>query len=548
MEVCVDVNDPRAAQLRSLLEELNFDKAAEVADELAKRYFNQSSSSDETTATHPDLKLLLMIIETLFYRGKTNDPFVTKYLRPYAHTLTGIRRFIEETSDIPMRWRLQLGEYVYSRRNLRLATAIADALSEEVHEELSRSPSDSEKRYELGEIEYFRLRIAHRQAQYTEMLNHSLHAITALTAADTADTASSLTFRVRWRLGQVLLVFGTGAWRHGDPGRGEPRLHMARWLLKGIPDHLSNANVQHALGAMYRAQGAYKEAKPYLDAARVQYEALGHSLNRARIHTSCGIYWLSQKELNKASVEFESAMTFADDVKSSKQQAEIHFWQCWLALAHTKPDLDNALTLGKEALKALDKHRDAQEDVYHVRIDAHLALGSVCYKSRRFEQAQKHFDQALKIASNQRLRKHQINAHLSLAELALDFQDTQSAWDHYNAATTRVVSENQYPDSKYLKEKRDRIKRRLEEKNVFYVSYDDFVREGKTLKKYVTGLESWLVDQAEKEVGSKDVNIAKRLAETRQRIAKLRHPTRKRSSSRTEKQLEDPVQEMGPDE
>jgi len=217
-----------------------------------------------------------------------------------------------------------------------------------------------------------------------------------------------------------------------------------------------------------------------------------------------------------------------------KQKAEIHVWQCWLELAHTKPDLDKARTLGTVAFKALNEHRNKQEeDVYHVRIDAHLALGSVCYKRRRFEQAQKHFERALKIASLQKLRKHQIHAYLSLAELALHFRDTQSAWDHYNAATTKVVSENQYPDSKYLIEKRDRLKKLLDEENVFYVSYKDFVDDGKTLLQYRKGLESWLVDQAEKLVGCQTVDIAKRLGVTRQRIANLRRPTGKGSSSRT---------------
>lgn len=527
-------SDPKSDQLKSLLEELNFDKAAEVADELTKRYLTQSFSADKSNAT--DLQLRLMIIETLFYRGKTTDPLVKQYLRPYVKNSElnrpRLRRFIVETRGIPMRWRLQLGEFVYSRRNLHLATEIADALSEEVNEALSQTPGDSEKRYELGEVEYFRLRIAHRRANYSEMLNHSLRAFTAFTAAD---TAPSETVRVRWRLGQVLLVFGTGAWRHGDPGRGEPRLLLARWFLKGIPDRLSNANGQHALGAMYRALGAYKEAKPYLDAAREQYEAIGHLLNCSRIHTSCGIYWLSQKKFDKATAEFDSALKLCEKMDTPKQKAEIHVWQCWLELAHTKPDLDKARMLGTVAFKALNEHRDKQEDVYHVRIDAHLALGSVCCKRRSFEQAQKHFERALKIASLQKLRKHQINAHLSLAELALHFRDTQSAWDHYNAATTKVVSENQYPDSKYLKEKRDRLKKLLEEENVFYVSYKDFVDDGKTLLQYRERLESWLVDQAEKQVGCQTVDIAKRLGATRQRIANLRRPTRKGSPSRTKR-------------
>ncbi len=531
------IDKPEDGELRRMLEELQFDKAGEIADKLASHYLNLPSETDQRkhAITGATLQVLLMITETLFYRGKTDSPLVTRYLSPYTRSFKNIKRFITETRHIPMRWRLQLGEYVYSRRNLRLATFLADALSEELNEALRKKPGDNAKRYELGEVEYFRLRIALRWANYEEMLKHSLRAIASFTAADNAGVE---TLRVRWRLGQVLLVFGTGAWRHGDPGRGEPRLHLARWLLKSIPDYLSNANLHHALGAMYRAQGFPMEAKQYLDEAHKQYIRLNHRLNCARIQTSLGIYWLTQKNLNKATDEFDSAMRLAEEVKSYKQQAEIHVWQSWLVLAHRRPCLDEARAHGEEALKALQQNLNTQADVHHVRIDAHLALGNVHSESLHFERAKEHFIKALKIASAQKLRKHQVNAHLSLAELALKCSDTRAAWNHYNEATKRVVPESRFPDSKYLVEKRDRVKKSLGEMNSFHVSYEDFIRDGKTLDEYTERLQSWLVDQADNEVGGRVGKIANRLGIPRQRIGTIRNPKRKRGSRQTVRSAE----------
>lgn len=512
--------------LEVALANLEFAKARTVADELAKDVTSKVAqdvanelvkSGNDATNSQDILRYILMIAEMYFYNGRISD--AQKLLRPFTEKKV-LKSFVDGTSAIPMRERLQLVEYWYSKHELKTATDLADQLLETVHKD---SP---EARFEEGEIEYFRVRIANRKADYEAMLNCTMRALSALTDSNhdsvDVDFNSPQMRRVRWRLGQVLLVFGRGAWKYGDPGRGDARLHLARWFLRGLSDEMSYANVLRALGSMYRAQGgalddetiSYRDmARTHLEQARDIYERFGHTLNCSRIHRSLGILWLSQKLYEKAAKEFETAMNYAEKEKSTRQIATVKVWKSWLVQERENPDYDGAIALGKEALEDL-------KDVPPVCIDAHLSIGSAYFKKHELGEAEFHFKEGLEIAQTQKLKKHQINVLLSLAHLSERRSDIRQAWDYYNAAI-RVVPDGKFPDSRFLHQKRRDVKEALEQYATFNLPFDECLQKNKPLKYWQKELESWLIKQANREEKGKIGNIAKKLGIPRQRVSKI---------------------------
>ena len=521
-------NHDLGEELEKALNDLKFDEARKVADELARNVTSKLAQdvANELTKTRatrvkcPEmLRHILMIAETYFYNGRISEAH--KLLRPLAESRKTLSAFVDATSDVPMRERLQLVEYFYSKHELDKATKLADQLLETVHKK------PNEVRFEQGEVEYFRVRIANRKADYAAMLDCAMRALSALTDSDqgssNSDHGSSEMLRVRWRLGQLLLVFGRGARKYGDPGRGDARLHLARWLLHGISDEMSKANVKHALGSMYRAQGgvsddeikSYRDiARKHLEDARDVYERLGHTLYCSRIHRSLGIFWLSQHLYEEATKEFDTAMSFAIKADSTRQCATINVWKSWLAQERENPDLAGAIALGEAAISTLDK-----EDVPDVCVDAHLATGSAYFLKHDLVRAEQFFKDGLKIAQKQKLRKHQINVHLSLAHLFERRSDIRLAWDHYHAAM-RVVPDGKFPDSRFLREKKQHVKVALEKADTFHLPFDTCIQRDKPLKHWQKELESWLIKQAYRREDGKIGKVAEQLGIPRQRVSK----------------------------
>lgn len=515
--------------LRKALTNLDFDTARTLANELAKdvtervtqQVADEVLKGSEAPAKSLDtLRCILMIAETYFYNGRTSEAH--QLLRPFTEKKGALKAFVNATSEIPMRERLQLVEYLYSNNELDKATDLADQLLKTVHKE------SSEARFEEGEIEYFRVRIANRMANYEAMLNGTMRALSALTDSDhgspDSDFNSQQMRRVRWRLGQVLLVFGRGAWKYGDPGRGDARLHLAEWFLRGLPDKMSYANVQRALGSMYRAQGgslddeaiSYRDmARTNLEQARDVYKRLGHTMNCSRVHRSLGILWLSQRVYETAAKEFETAINYAEKENSTRQIATIKVWKSWLAQERENPDYDGAIALGKDALENLN-----EKEVPAACVDAHLSIGSAYFMKHDLGQAESHFKEGLEIAQTQKLKKHHINVLLSLAHLSERRSDIRQAWDHYRAAM-KVVPDGKFPDSRFLRQKKRHVKEALEKYATFNLPFDECIQKNKPLKYWQKELESWLIKQADQREKGKIGNIAKQLGIPRQRVSKL---------------------------
>lgn len=520
-------------KLEQSLNELQFGEAIKIAGELLKQYEDQK---EELFWDQTHIKHRLMIAETLYYRGQSES--ANTLLLPYVCALDTIKgkgseaslkhkdvsqqsiaKFVETTCEMPMRWRLMPGEIFYSLRLLDKAKAFAKSLEEE-----RRAKNE---RYEMGEIEFFRTRIAHREANYEDIGKHAMLGIAAFTESDGDGARSPL---VQWRMGMLLLVFGTGAWRYGDPTRGAARLHVARWLLAQSADSLSVANSRHALGNMFRAKGEFAKAKEHLEQAKTIYEELRHTLCRAKIHTSLGIYWLNQKCLADAAREFESAMILADQTKSKRQQAEVNVWRSWLSQEHPNPNkIQQAISYGRDALTLLE----AVKGEHYARVEAYIAVGSAYLANNDLPEAKTSFEAALEISTDHKLKKHMISVHLSMAELLCRQLKTKIAWDHYMTATTKIIPEGKEPDSKYLCNKRDRIKTELEKGKTFYLNLDQFILNPKSLKACQDALAAWLIEETQRYHNGNNTKTAEVLEIPRQRVSSHinRGNTRRRKRS-----------------
>lgn len=512
-------------QLEDSLTCLDFRTANDAADELAKEYVGRHLRSHWE---RPAIQHILMITETFFYRGQTK--VARALVAPYAISQEGIeqlkrddqldssavsakrlKEFIKATDGLPMRWRLQVVELLYSLRFLESAKKLVDQL----FETLPHVGSE----FEMGEIYFFRVRIAHREASYDKLLSHAMRAIAALTDIDNP----KLEMLVRWRLGQLMLVFGSGAFRYGVSDYGVARLHLSRWFLAPLPDELNKANALHILGSMYRSQrNANHDAGKYLNQARDEFERLKHSLNLARATISLGVYWLNKKadnpndptHLTQAGKQFNEAERLAKETGSKRQLAEVYVWQSRLAQQEKNPNIGRAIALGKQAIDLIKE----VEKEHYIQVEALLALGNAYLAKDDLKEAEEHFREAQEIASEPRLPKHLFNALLSLAELHLRRSDIQQAWDFYTLATTTVFPNNVIPDNQYLCDKQERVRTSLEQANTFYLTFNEFMRQGKSLTQCQKDLESWLINQAQKHEQGNKAKTAKRLRIPRQRL------------------------------
>lgn len=143
-------------ELRKALTNLDFDTARTLANELAKdvtervtqQVADEVLKGSEAPAKSLDtLRCILMIAETYFYNGRTSEAH--QLLRPFTEKKGALKAFVNATSEIPMRERLQLVEYLYSNNELDKATDLADQLLKTVHKE------SSEARFEEGRLNIF---------------------------------------------------------------------------------------------------------------------------------------------------------------------------------------------------------------------------------------------------------------------------------------------------------------------------------------------------------------------------------------------------------
>lgn len=541
------------ARLQNLLLDLNFKDAETEADNLVKPFWDLSSHRYRSL-DKIQLKILLMIAETRFYRGDRQS--ARELLAPLVFTKQGIEQvkkgetphttqirekaianFVNMTITIPVRWRLQLGELLYSFRLFDAAKTLANQLVGECR--------NMDKEFEQGEIEFFRLRIAHRQAMYNEMLDSAMLAMTAFATSSSSKIVSEdakqkeRPDRVRWRLGQLLLSFGSGVWKFGDPHRGIARLHLAEWMLAELPDKLSLANAKQAIGSMYRAQGQFPEkAKWYLEQALEAYEGLNHDLNVSRAWTSLGAYWISQKNPGEAQRCLSNAMTSAEKARSRRQRAEIFVWRSWIAQG--EGNRQRALEEGEKALNLLDKR-----DEPFAIVEAYLAIGSAYLMKDNslrmedtFAQAERNLTEALKIAKEYKLRKQHINVLLTLGELRCRQLDFPRAWDYYAEATTKIFPDDKFPDSEYLRKKRDDLKKQLDRSNVFYLTFEEALEKEKILDDCRYNLDLWLINTMRKKEDGNTEKAAEELGISRQRLSRYlndKHPTKNKEKKKKSK-------------
>ena len=510
--------DDLGQKLREQLTALKFEDAIKEAERLKRQ-------------TKLELLHKLMIAEVLYYTGR--DEEAENYFKPYVKSDATIQDYFAKTKIFPMRWRLMIVQYLYAKRELESAMKIAEQLLETCK---TNDMSPEDQSFEEGEVEYYLVQIARRKANYDDLLSHALRAIALFTASD-RDPSKEAPL-VRWRLGQVLLIFGSGAHEFGDPRRDEPRLQLAHWLLKTLPDSRSYANVLHALGSMLRARGtALDEAKRYLDKARELYESSkpNHPRDLSGIHINLGIYWLSQhahyvredkrdpgqceQAIENAKKEFSTAAKHADGIADwASRRAEIHVWRSWLAQEQSEPDFNTAKAEANMALSELATLGKREGTPYHIQVEAHLALGNALFAEKDFVEAERSFDRANTIATEQKLRKHQIHSHLCLAELLLKRSDLQSASDHFYTATEKIVPDDKFPESAYLHAKRDRIERKLKEAHAFYLVFDEQDHRDMSLNACREKLDLWLIKHTYLKEGRRIGKAAEQLKIPRQRL------------------------------
>ncbi len=516
-----------AKQLEDSLTVLNFEMAHAAADELAKEYVSRHLRSHWE---RPAIQHILMVAESWFYRGQIKA--ARTLIAPYALSSEGIeqlkhdeqldsstvsrkrlKEFVKATDGLSMRWRLQLVELLYSLRFLESAKALVDQLFDTL-------PSVGAE-FEMGEILFFRVRIAHREADYEKLLSHAMHGIATLTDLSNQKSDNpKLETLVRWRLGLLMLVFGSGAFMYGVSDYGVARLHLSRWFLAPLSDRLNRANVLHVLGSMYRSQrNSNHDAEKYLTDACKEFESLKHFLNLSRARISLGVYWLNKKpedtaHFMKSKNEFSEAERLAKETGSKRQLAEVYMWQCRLAQQDRNPNIVRALELGGQALELIKE----VEKEHYVHVEILLALGNTYLAKDDLKKAEEHFIKARDMASEPRLPKYLFNALLSLSELSIRRANIQRAWDFYTLAMTTVFPDNVIPDNQYLRDKQERIKADLEQANTFYLTFDEFMRQGKSLTECQKELESWLINQAQNYEQGNKAKTAKRLKIPRQRL------------------------------
>lgn len=502
--------------LRTALENLTFIAVKDEAAALLQRWNPPTEALLTDRAT---IEGTLMLAETQFYQGNAQgaEELLKPYFSEHAH-------YVQITVGLPMRYRLQLVEYYYSQRTKSdngLQTA------EELANELAKSCSTQDTTFERGEVLYFLMRIQHRRNQYESMGTLAMNAISAFTDSDPCDKPLP---RVRWRIALVCLVYGIAAWRHGQNEQASARLHLAEWLLRTIEDPLNQARVNHSLGAMYRAIGntdTMDKGYDLLKKARDGYEKNDH-LNRARIHRELGHYWLFQDSFDRAEVEFAEAMGHAKQLYSRIQESEILMWKLWLAfykLEKKDGDVDKIIRTGKQTLLLLDGMQGT-----HIAADLNLLIGQCYLRKKDGVSAEKSFTEALQIAKEYRLFKHEVHAELSLCHVYMDRDDVQAVKVHYLRAIEDVYPKGKFARSAFLLKKRKVVEDWLDRHNLnmFLRTSSDAHTSKMSMDARLKEYELWLAGQVY-EAESKNLERTRiRLEIPRQRLSMLLEKTGKR--------------------
>lgn len=493
---------------------LQLKEGEEIVEELRSV---ATSSPDRLFQERATIELALRLSESLIYRGKARDAY--ELLQPYTENTT---EFVNVSRGIHMRWRLQVGECLYSQRN-RSTDYLPRA--QEVARALLSSCRDQNRNLEEGQVYYFCMRLEHRKGNYDQMGTQAMKAIDAITQSDTQPSGgfdmAMHSSEVPWWIGRTLLEYGIAAWRHGESERAAARLQLAKWLLRYVPgDTLNHARVNHSIGSLYHAQGKMDEAKNLLEEAKSIYSHLGHTLNLSRINCAIGRYWLSLNQYEGAAKHFEEAWGQADKFGSAMQLAEVYVWKGWRRCEQevSAPELDQAIEEGVKALGLLEGTQG-----HHIYVDAHLMMGHSCLKKGEAGRAEAHFEKALKTAREHRLQKHVLNALLSLGEVARERKNLREAMGHYRNAMNGFP-DGKLPFSQYLEKKAETLRAWLysNDLEVFMRTAED-VRggTGKTLEAYRSEFDRWLVGQIYEAEGKHVGDAAKRLGISRQRMSTI---------------------------
>ena len=517
----------------------------EEGKELKRNLLEAATSSPDRLLQEPALmELVLRTSESLTYRGEAESAH--QLLNPYTEKPMD---FVKLSRGIPMRWRLQVGECLYSQRNLSSAYL---PRAQDVAQALHDSCRDEERELERGQVYYFFMRLEHRKGNYDEMGTQAMKAVDAITQFDTQSGGElDMTKRRRdipWWLGRTLLEYGIAAWRHGESERAAARLQLARWLLQYVPkDLLNHARVHHSIGALYHAQGGQdkeNDARTLLDQAKAGYERLGHALNLSRIHCALGRFSLSKNDYKAAENYFEEAMKNADKYGSKMQRAEVHVWKGWCRYEQEQraSQLNLAIEDGLQAIELLEGMQ-----AYHIYVDAYLMMGHSYLKKGDTGRAEAEFGKALKTAREHRLQKHVLNAQLSLGEVARERNNRTEAIGYYQSAMNGFP-DGKLPFSQYLDKKAKALKNWLYSNDlaVFTRTAEDVRgRKDKKLEDYRSEFDGWLIRQVYEEEGRHVVATAERLGIPRQRVSKILNDSKTRPIRRWQRRPKDANEKEG---
>jgi tetratricopeptide (TPR) repeat protein len=426
-------------------------------------------------------------------------------LAPY---IVDSRVFIGGDVDIPIRAKLQIFEFFYSKREFSRAIDIGLILRQQAAEKGDL--------WGEGEALYYLARVYSRLDEYMAVDDCCEQATQRFAACAPIAGNSG----VSWRIGQVSLAAGWSRWRRGDLTAATSKLYVARWLLGSTGDFISSANVDNTLGILFRSQGRYDDSLRALDDARRQYEMAGHRLNLARALTNIGRTYLDQGDSRNAAHHLESALALVGAIDHLRQRAEVLLCLSWVHQRSADPDMKTAALYAKEAA---DLAANDRVNSRWLRVESSLALGHCRRADRDYPEAARLFHVALAEASEHRLRKLEATAHLSISDLHCGLGDISNAHRHLHKADAILTRDS----SHYLTDFAKRISERLDrmQSDFFIVTNKELNAGGAKLRDVERRYDAWAIREALALTNNRKGRAAKLLGISRQALDKrLRRP------------------------
>jgi tetratricopeptide (TPR) repeat protein len=428
-----------------------------------------------------------------------------------ADYVASLDEFLAAENRLSVHAKLQLAEWYYARRESHLAVHIAERLLAQCKPECYAHARPYLE--ELGEIHYYLARFYSRLHRYAAVEQHGDQALEAFARAGMQDPGVDEPITIRWRIGLVMMVAGFASWRAGHLSKATSQLHTAQWLLHPTKDAISQANVEQYLGCIQRSQCQYDTALASLERARAIYIREHHPRELSRVCTEIGRTYLEQGDYGQAEHHLQDALAFARQIKHVRDEMEIFVCLSWLYQHRGPEQLEVAAEYAARAMAV--KVADGEM----LLIEAKLALGHCRLRQGKYDEAKNNLEVALAKADALGISRHQISAHLSLAELLLapSLKDFYTALHHYSQAETLL----EHTPSPHLKRVAMQVKHKIDESQgeLFVLSAEDLLTLG--LKETQKRLQIWAIERALQQAKGQKTETAQRLHLSRPGLDKM---------------------------